>query len=139
MFLLDTDTWTHLQRGAPRVVQAIRSVPDRNIGVTIVTFIEVLRGRFDAVLKAASASELMRAQVNLTGDLDALNGTEVVVIDERVSVVFDSLRVTKGLRRIGRGDLLIASIALAHRAVLVTRNLRHFRQVPNLKLANWVD
>jgi len=35
--------------------------------------------------------------------------------------------------------LLIASIALANDALLVTRNLRHFRQVPNLRLENWAD
>jgi tRNA(fMet)-specific endonuclease VapC len=45
----------------------------------------------------------------------------------------------KTLRKIGRADLLISSIALTHRAVLVTRNIRHFRQVPDLKLINWVD
>lgn len=29
--------------------------------------------------------------------------------------------------------------ALVDRAVLVTRNLKDFRRVPNLQLANWVD
>ena len=39
----------------------------------------------------------------------------------------------------GRADLLIASIVLARQAILVTRNLRHFRQVPGLAIVNWVD
>ena len=33
----------------------------------------------------------------------------------------------------------IASIALVHQATLVTRNLRHFRQVPGLKVVNWLE
>jgi tRNA(fMet)-specific endonuclease VapC len=49
------------------------------------------------------------------------------------------LRAVKSLRKIGRADLLIASIALANRATLVTRNLRHFQQVSSLTLVNWVD
>jgi tRNA(fMet)-specific endonuclease VapC len=41
------------------------------------------------------------------------------------------------MRRIGRADLLIACIALAHDATVVTRNIRHFRQVPGLKIVDW--
>ena len=35
--------------------------------------------------------------------------------------------------------MLIASIALAQRVTLVTRNLRHFRQFSGLTLENWAD
>ena len=52
---------------------------------------------------------------------------------------FDKLRQFKNLKRIARADLLIASIALAQRATLITRNLRHSRQVPGLNLENWAD
>ena len=38
-----------------------------------------------------------------------------------------------------RADLLIASIVLANRAVLVTRNIRHFRQIRGVIVENWVD
>jgi tRNA(fMet)-specific endonuclease VapC len=43
------------------------------------------------------------------------------------------------LKKLGRADLLIASIALAHGATLVTRNLRHFHQIPGLYTENWAD
>ena len=36
-------------------------------------------------------------------------------------------------------DLMIASIALAHHAPLVTHNQRHFRRVPDLVLEDWID
>ena len=35
--------------------------------------------------------------------------------------------------------MLIVAIALAHRATVVTRNVRHFREVPGLQVENWVD
>jgi tRNA(fMet)-specific endonuclease VapC len=41
--------------------------------------------------------------------------------------------------KIGRADMLIASIYLANRAVLVTRNVKHFKQFPDLNVENWVD
>lgn len=52
---------------------------------------------------------------------------------------FERLRHNKKLQKIGRADLLIAAIALAHEATVVTRNLRHFRQVPGLQVDNWFE
>jgi hypothetical protein len=52
---------------------------------------------------------------------------------------FDLLLTNKSLRKYGRADLLIASIALANWATLVSRNLKDFQNIPNLKLVNWMD
>jgi len=60
-------------------------------------------------------------------------------IDAKVAFIFDELCERKNLQKIGLADLLIASITLANDALLVTRNLRHFRHVPYLKLENWED
>jgi tRNA(fMet)-specific endonuclease VapC len=69
----------------------------------------------------------------------ALAGFEIVPFDASASAEFDRLRSDKKLKKIGRADLLIACIALAHQATLVTRNLKHFEQVPGLRLENWAD
>jgi tRNA(fMet)-specific endonuclease VapC len=45
--------------------------------------------------------------------------------------------LSKGGTPIGMNDLLIASIALAHDLVVVTRNTREFMRVPSLRLENW--
>ena len=67
MHLLDTDTVTHLfQRSNPRVVRAMQALTDPAAGITVVTQIEIMRGRFEASLKAANAAELMRTQTNLS-------------------------------------------------------------------------
>ena len=63
----------------------------------------------------------------------------IIGVDARVGFVFDELRERKNLKKIGLADLLIASISLANDALLVIRNLRHFRQVPNLRIENWAD
>lgn len=39
----------------------------------------------------------------------------------------------------GRADMLIACIALAHNALLVTRNTKDYKNVAGLRLDNWVD
>ena len=56
MDVLDTDVLTHLVRGHPRVVERATPVA-AEISITVVTRLEQLRGRFDAVLKAESAQD----------------------------------------------------------------------------------
>jgi tRNA(fMet)-specific endonuclease VapC len=139
MHLLDSDTLTYLHAGHPRVVDHLQTLEDPLVGTTIITRIEVLRGRFDFLLKAATGAELLRAQHLLALSEELLSQLMVVPVDEAAAIQFERLRATRSLKKIGRADLLIASIALAHRATLVTRNLRHFRQIAGLSLANWVD
>jgi len=39
--------------------------------------------------------------------------------------------------RIGVHDLRIAAIVLAHKATLLTSNLRDFQQIPDFQTADW--
>jgi tRNA(fMet)-specific endonuclease VapC len=139
MYLLDTDTLTLIERDQARVVQRVRETNPREIATTVITKIELLQGRFDAVLKAAGSSELLRAQERLQRTEELLDELEIFLIDAAAAAVFDGLRQNRKLKKIGRADLLIASIALANQATLVTRNLKHFQQVPGLHVANWAD
>jgi tRNA(fMet)-specific endonuclease VapC len=139
MHLLDTDTLTHLHAGHPRVTAQLRILADPDVGTTIITRIEILRGRMDYVLKAATSVDLLRAQQLLARTEELLEQIVIVPFDTAAAAQFEQLRTIRSLRRIGRADLLIAAIALANRATVVTRNLRHFKQFPGLKLENWVD
>lgn len=140
MYVLDTDTLTLLFAGDPRVLGRRDAVPSSEIAITIVTRIEALQGRFDFLLKAATGEELVRAQAWLNQTLQSLAHVEtVLLIDAAAAVAFDQLRLNKKLKKIGRADLLIAAITLANKATLVSRNLKHFRQVPGLPVENWAD
>jgi tRNA(fMet)-specific endonuclease VapC len=109
------------------------------VATTVITRIELLRGRFDYLLKAANGAELLQAQDLLRKTDDLLTQFPVIPVEERAADAFNRLLKIKGLKKVGRADLLIASITLAHRAVLVTRNTRHFGLIPDLELENWVD
>jgi tRNA(fMet)-specific endonuclease VapC len=139
MHLLDTDTLTYLHAGHQRVARRLRELDDQNVGTTIITKIELLRGRFEFMLKAASGTDLLRAQQWLVRTEELLAEILIIPMDEAAAIEFDRLRVARRLRRIGRPDLLIASISIAHRATLVTRNVRHFQQIPGPIVTNWVD
>lgn len=139
MYLLDTDTLTHLHAGNPNVVERLKSVADIEVGITIITKVEILQGRIDYLLKAETGANLLKAQELLFRTEELLNDLAIVPINQAASIEFDRLRGVSKFRKIGRADLLIASITLANRATLVTRNLRHFKQIPGLKVENWVD
>ncbi|MDJ0567867.1 MAG: type II toxin-antitoxin system VapC family toxin [Pleurocapsa sp. MO_192.B19] len=139
MYLLDTDTLTHLYRGNSNVVRRLKAVDDVDVGITIITKVEVLRGRIDYLLKAETGANLLKAQELLFRTEELLNQLLIIPISQAASLEFDRLRAVAKYRKIGRADLLIASITLANRATLVTRNQRHFKQIPGLRVENWVD
>jgi tRNA(fMet)-specific endonuclease VapC len=138
MILLDTDTVTLLNHGHPRVAARALAATEL-VAITVVSRIEILRGRWDFLLKAADGEQLQRAQQLLRETEQALNTFVVAPIDAAAAAEFDRLRGDRKVKKIGRADLLIAAITLANRATLITRNLRHFRQVPGLQLDNWAD
>jgi tRNA(fMet)-specific endonuclease VapC len=130
---------THLHAGNSNVVERLKSVADIEVGITIITKVEILRGRIDYLLKAETGANLLKAQELLFRTEGLLNDLAIVPINQAASIEFDRLRAVSKFRKIGRADLLIASITLANRATLVTRNLRHFKQIPGLRVENWVD
>jgi tRNA(fMet)-specific endonuclease VapC len=139
MHLLDADTLTHLYHGHARASERLRQCDDPDIGVTIVTKAEILRGRYDALLKAADGEQVFRAQDLLRRTETLLASLAIVLFADVAAHEFDRLRRQRAMKKIGHVDLLVASIALANRATLVTRNVWHFERVPNLSLDNWVD
>ena len=57
MHIFDTDTLSHLHAGNQNVIRAIRQLGNEEITTTIVTKIEMLRGRIDYIIKARADSE----------------------------------------------------------------------------------
>lgn len=139
MHILDTDTLSQLQRGNENVKNRLANAKDYEFGITIITKAEILRGRIEFLLKAENSETLERAQRLLTESENLLAQLLTVNFDKNSFAKFDEFRQNRKYRKIGRADMLIASICLANRAVLVTRNVKHFKQFPNLEVENWVD
>jgi tRNA(fMet)-specific endonuclease VapC len=139
MKILDTDTLTLFLSGQERVLERFGAETD-DIAITIITQIEALQGRFAMLLKAANGADLKRAQHWLDQTVKHLAAVpKILPIGDAAADQFDRLLQNKKLKKIGRADLLIASIVLASRATLVTRNVRDFQQVPGLAVENWAD
>jgi tRNA(fMet)-specific endonuclease VapC len=139
MYVLDTDTLSRLHAGDTHIQAYKERFDPAEVVTTLVTRIEILRGRFDFLLKAEDGTQLRRAQEWLARSEELLARIAIIPFSPTAADRFDSLRQNKKLKKIGRADLLIAAIALAHGATLVTRNVTHFRQVPGLQVENWLD
>jgi tRNA(fMet)-specific endonuclease VapC len=139
MYLLDTNILTALHTGNYKVINAIKQLEDPNIAITIITKVELIQGRISFLLKATNGQDLLRAQNLLSQTESLLSELEIVPFDQSAAQKFELLLTNKSLRKYGRADILIASIALANRATLVTRNTKDFQNIPNLKLANWMS
>jgi tRNA(fMet)-specific endonuclease VapC len=138
MILLDTDSLTLLMKGHSKIVGRVSALTEP-IAITIITRIEILQGRFASVMKADDGAKLLLAQHWLDQNERYLSQLTCVPFDNSAAVEFDRLRSKTTHRKVGRADMLIASIALAQRSRLITRNLKDFERIPNLAVENWAD
>ena len=102
MILLDTDTFSLHQSAHERVTKRIAAAIEVP-AITLITQIEALRGRYDAVMKAENGTHVLRNLQGLERTINHLALFEVVPFNEAAAVQFDRLIETKGLKRIGPG------------------------------------
>ena len=139
MILFDTDTMTHFSYGNANVRRRIEQAGDEPLAVAVITRNEILRGRAEDLLKAASAEELRTAAERFRLAEELLAAFLVVGFDDAALMHFGRLRKQKNLKKMGRADMLIACITLANDALLVTRNTKNYKDVTGLRIENWVD
>ncbi len=139
MILLDTDTLTLFDHGHENVRRRMANSFGLPVAITVVTRNESLLGRAANLLKAADEAELRIAIVRLLHAEKLLASFPIIGFDDAAIAHFGRLRKQKNLKKIGRPDLLIACIALARNALLVTRNTKDYRDIPGLRIENWVD
>lgn len=140
MIVLDSDILTLWTYDHTKVRERYDAVPDEEtIAITAITRMEVLGGRTSSVLKAADEAELRKAAERLQQVEKMLEDFLVLHVDEAAIGHFGKLRTNKKTRKMGRADMLIACIALAQDALLVTRNVKDFKEVPGLRTENWAD
>lgn len=84
MIVLDSDIVTLLSYGqTDKLQQRIAAVQEREeLAVTIITRMEILRGRFDAILKAANEDELLKAMERFRSSRRLLDSFRLLEVNE---------------------------------------------------------
>jgi tRNA(fMet)-specific endonuclease VapC len=130
MFLLDTNICIAFLKGTDEAVrQRLLVLPPEDVRLCSVVKGELLFG----------ARHSARVEANLQRLQRFFAPFESLPFDDRAAELYGLLRaqlVREG-RPIGGNDMMIAAIALAVDAVVVTRNTDEFRRVAGLRVEVW--
>ena len=135
LYILDTDHISLLQHDDIQVITNVKRIPLTFRAVTVISLAEQVQGRLAVIGKAKTEHDAGRAFQRLHETNEFYQAVQVLPYDKPATQTFEWLRRQK--IRIGTQDLRIAAIALSREATVVTRNLRDFRQVPDLLVENW--
>ncbi len=135
LWVLDTDHVSLLQRGHPLVVSKIAAVNPDEIAVTVITIVEQMYGRLDVIKRAKSKQELVTAYALFRETFNRLCQANILDFNEAAFDIYNELLKQK--IRVGTQDLRIAAIVLSLNGTVVTRNLKDYEKVPNLKIVDW--
>jgi tRNA(fMet)-specific endonuclease VapC len=102
---------------------------------TVISYEEQMRGWMAYLAQARSVAQQVAAYRRLLQHLDNYRQIPVLPFDEAAAAVFQRLRRVR--LRLGTMDMQIAAIALSREALLLSRNLTDFRQVPDLQVEDW--
>lgn len=130
MYLLDTNACIRVLNGtSPSLIGHLRSVPRSLVRLSSVVKAELLYG----ARKSTRMAENLRLLERFFETIASLP------FDDRCAEEYGLLRdeLDRAGTPIGPNDLLIAATARAHRAILVTHNVREFSRVAELRLEDW--
>ncbi|MEK6826070.1 MAG: type II toxin-antitoxin system VapC family toxin [Nanoarchaeota archaeon] len=124
---LDTNILVDILRSNKDTVNLIKNIEESNILAT--TYINLFELYYGAALSENRKLNFMEVE-KLISTLDLLN------LSEQSTKLAGTILVTlknKG-QTVDFRDLLIASIAIANNFMLLTKNKKHFENIPGLKL-----
>jgi len=129
MYLLDTDTVIYSLKGHPTVKINLERHRNAILKISVVTLMELYYGAYKS----------QKVMSNLGKIKSIEEAIEIVPLGRESAEVFAMLKAT--LQKAGTSlddfDLILAACAFAHDLVLVTNNIKHFKRIEGLRLANW--
>ena len=140
MILLDNDHFTvmaHENYSQHRDLAARLRGQTDEVCLPVIAAEESLRGWLAQSHRAKRESQRIAAYDHLIELIGVLQKLRIIRWDE---VAARELARLRGLRvKAPPHDLMIASLAITHDALLLTRNAKDFSRVPGLRFESWID
>lgn len=128
-YLIDTDIYIYLTKGAQSIKNKIEEVGEDQIYVSAITVAELYYGIFKS---KQQSSNLKKIQQNI-------ERLQILNFNKHTASIFGRLKAELNQKGtpIDDMDLAIAAIALDRNCVLVTHNTKHFYNIKELLLEDW--
>jgi tRNA(fMet)-specific endonuclease VapC len=134
MYIFDTDSLSNIvkSRPSPQLLKNLRGLPSEFQYTTSINVAEIYYGAYRSpkTEKILSAFE-EKVFPNVT----------ILPFTEDSAQIYGQLKAKLEKRGIAKSEpnLRIASIVLQHKFILISGNVRHFKNIPRLKIENWLE
>lgn len=129
-YMLDTNICIYLiKKKSEKILRHFKAHSIGDIGISSITIAELRYG----------VEKSQQVQKNREALYEFLLPLEIADFDDEAAVSYGTVRVAleKAGTPVGSMDMLIGAHALSLGATLVTNNVREFRQIKGLKIADW--
>ena len=141
MYVLDNDTASLLFRGRNGALnRRALAVPPADLWLPAIVVEEQFRGRLSVLAKlnpvrSKDSALIPAAHRDLVLTQDFLRQFQVLPYTQADEDLYQSWSAV--VKRVGTRDCRIAAIAVNQGFTVVTANLRHFQQIPDLRTTDW--
>jgi len=133
MYLFDTDTLSNVVKRKPsgRLLEKLEETPIAFQHTSAINVGEIYYG----ANRSSKKKQILKAFEEMV-----FPNVNILPFDRQSGQVFGILKAELEKRGIGcsEPDLRIAAVAIQHRLILITGNTRHFKDIPGLRLENWI-
>lgn len=129
MYCLDSDVIIAIFRGDKELAKKISGLSPDDIFFTEITLCELFKGAYKSAQKEKSLELIYNFASNYRMAGLSLNACEIFGKDSDF--------LSRAGKQTQEFDLLTAVIAKENKLILVTRNKKHFENIPGLKIEEW--
>ncbi|MCP4630323.1 MAG: type II toxin-antitoxin system VapC family toxin [bacterium] len=133
MYLFDTDTLSNVVKRKPsgRLLQKLEETPIAFQHTSAINVGEIYYGASRSSRKA----QILKAFKEMV-----FPNVNILPFDRQSGQVFGILKADLEKSGIGcsEPDLRIAAVAIQHSLILITGNTRHFKNIPGLRIEDWI-
>jgi tRNA(fMet)-specific endonuclease VapC len=133
MYLFDTDTMSNILKKKPSeyLISKLRQIQKDLQYTTAINVSEIYYG--------AHRSE-HRDKILAAFEEKVFPNINILPFDREGGKIYGELKARLEKKGIAKSepDLRIASIAIQHKMILITGNVKHFRDIPALRIENWI-